>query len=400
MRILMKSILVSFATGVKEVFNGPPLTLWLILRLVSLPVASFALLYDSRARATASARAFLLLPWYSYDTEYYLRIVRVGYQAGDITPGFHPLYPWTASFLNMLGNNPIVSLMIVSSVSGLLLTTAYYRLAMLDHDTDTAWTATALFLCWPATIAIFAPYTEALFLLLSVCCLFAARRRQFWLAGLAGGLASLTRQTGIFLALPLAWEIWEGSGRNWRNLIDHWQRWFAIALVPAGYGLWIVYRALVINDVKPDFSSHQRFIYSVMISPAHYQVYADQQFLPPWIAVWKALKLLWRGGLHLSAYGDALFGMFFISMLVLAWRHLRTSYKIYSLAIVLVALSLHTGSTANPYTSLPRHLLPALPVFMGLAAAYKFQRLGFVLFILALCQALFLCCFVWQTWVL
>ncbi len=87
-------------------------------------------------------------------------------------------------------------------------------------------------------------------------------------------------------------------------------------------------------------------------------------------------------------------------MFVFSWRYLRTSYKIYALAVVLIALSLHTGVSLNPYISLPRHLVPAFPVFLGIAQAYEFKRLPFILGILVLCQMLFLCCFVWQTWVL
>jgi hypothetical protein len=377
-----------------------PIALWFALRIVSIPVAGFALLYEHRDWALSSPRAFLLRPWFSYDTEYYVRIVRVGYRAGDLTSGFHPLYPWTAKILDYLLHDPVLSLLTVSSIAGFLLTIAFYRLAILDCTKDVSWTTTALFLCWPVTLAIFAPYTEALFLLLAVCCLLEVRKGQFWRAGLAGGLASLTRQHGIFLTLPMAWEIWEASGRNWRTLISHWQRALAIALVPAGYGVWIAYRAFAISDVTPDFSTPQHFIYSVMISPSHYKVFPNQQFLPPWVALWKAVKILWQGGLHWSAYGDALLGGVFIAMFVIGWRHLRTSYRLYSLAIILVALSYHTGSSVNPYTALPRHMLLAFPVFMGVAGGYKFHRLSFVLITLAICQALFLCCFVWQTWVL
>jgi hypothetical protein len=385
------------ASTLRNFFKGSPVTLWLLLRLISFPIASFALLYNSRVRATSSWKAFILLPWYSYDTEYYLRIVRIGYQSWDITSGFHPLYPWLATLVNVFVRSPVVSLLIVSSLCGLLLTGAFYRLALLDQDGDTAWTSTALLLVWPATVAILVPYTESLFLLLSVGCLFAGRTRRYLLAGLAGGLASLTRQAGLFLVLPLAVEIWEGSDRSLRKCFTNWRHWLALALIPLGYVIWIAYRAFAINDVQPDFSSPQRFIYSVMISPSHYQVFQDQAFLPPWSALWLALKAYWRGGLHSSAYGNALLALIFISMLIIGWRHLRTSYKVYCVAVVLIALSLHTGV---PYTSLPRHLLAAVPVFIGVSSAYKFRRPGFILFVLAIVQALMLCCFVWQTWVL
>ena len=63
-------------------------------------------------------------------------------------------------------------------------------------------------------------------------------------------------------------------------------------------------------------------------------------------------------------------------------------------------MSYHTGMSINPYVSLPRHMLPAFPIFIGVAQAYEFRRPWFILGILILCQALYMCCFVWQTWVL
>lgn len=380
--------------------QGAPLLLWLALRILTVIVAILAFAYDSGGLAGKSFREILAEPWFRYDTFYYVRIVSAGYQAGDVTSGFHPLYPWLSTLAAAVLGSPLAGLMLVSTIAGFCLTIAFYRLARLDLDHDRAWTATALLLCWPITVAIFVPYTEALYLLLATSCLLAARKRQFLLAGLMGGLAALTRQHGILLVLPLLWELWEASGRRLKPLVANWKSWVALALVPAGYAIWIVYRALAISDFKPDFSSAQRFVYSVMVSPAAYHVYKDQQFIPPWLAIWKAVGIYWRGGLHLSAYGDAFFGILFLLLFIFSWRYLRPSYRIYSLAVVLIALSYHTGAAVNPYTSLPRHMLPAFPIFIGIAAAYRFRRLWFILGVLLVCQMLFLCCFVWQTWVL
>ena len=181
-------------------------------------------------------------------------------------------------------------------------------------------------------------------------------------------------------------------------LTKKWRSWATFTLAPLAYLGWIIYRAIAINDVNPDFSSPQRFIYSVMISPATFNILDQQQFLPPWLAIWKAVVILWSGQVHWAAYGDVVLGALFIGMFVFGWPCLRTSYRIYSLAIILVALSFHTGQI-NPYISLPRHLLLAFPVFMGFAARYNFRRLNFVLSVLVLCQIGMLACFVWQTWI-
>jgi Gpi18-like mannosyltransferase len=396
-----------------------PLLIWLIVRLSTIIVAALAFVYEQSTRlrlSDAGHRQFegfpydpgqsapgllgrlLVAPWYNYDAVYYVQIASSGYKPGEITLGFHPLYPWIAGLLTLLTREPLVSLMIVSSVAGLLLSIIFYRLARLDYDQTTSRNATALLLCWPPAIAIFLPYTEALFLLLAVCCLFAARRRQFWLSGLAGGLAAMTRQHGILLTLPLAWEIWEGADRDWRKLAGFWRSVPTILFPAAGYAAWIIYRAIAINDVRPDFSSLQSFIFSVMVSPTAHTIYQEQYFMWPWQALWRAIQVLWSGESHWTAWGDVTLAATFVALLIFSWRKMRTSYRIYSVAVVLLALSLHTG-VINPYISLPRRLVPAFPVFIAVAAHYKFKRPAFVFGSLAVCQALLLCCYVWEVWV-
>ncbi|HSE15676.1 MAG TPA: glycosyltransferase family 39 protein [Pyrinomonadaceae bacterium] len=371
------------------------------MRAIS-PVVALVAFY-SRPRtpgimAGTSLTGFLLSPWYVWDVYYYVEIVRNGYQPGAATPNFHPLYPWIATLVAVVIREPLSSLLLVSSVAGLVLTVCFYRLAKLDGDEQQAWQATALLLVWPASMALFVPYTESLFLLLSVYCLFAARHKKFWLAGLAGGLASLTRQQGLFLIFPLAWEIWESSERRWSNAL---RKALSLLLVAAGYAVWIVYRAVAINDLHPDFSSLQKFIHSVMVSPASYAIIDDHEFLPPWAALWKAFNVFWRGEAAAGAYLDVVLGAVFLSLFVLSWRYLRTSYRVYCVVIVLVSLSFFTGHV-NPFIALPRHLLLAFPVFIGLAARYrlrKFPLLPLLMVMMAVCQMALLCTFVWQTWV-
>jgi hypothetical protein len=68
-------------------------------------------------------------------------------------------------------------------------------------------------------------------------------------------------------------------------------------------------------------------------------------------------------------------------LLALAWRNMRISYRIYAVAIVLVSFSYHTGML-YPYIALPRHLLLAFPVFIGLGPVFRgrWPRLCLVMF--------------------
>jgi hypothetical protein len=54
-----------------------------------------------------------------------------------------------------------------------------------------------------------------------------------------------------------------------------------------------------------------------------------------------------------------------VFLIALAWRGMRTSYRIYAIVIGLVSFSYHTGPF-YPYMGLPRHLMLAFPVYIGL----------------------------------
>jgi Gpi18-like mannosyltransferase len=304
-------------------------------------------------------------PWGRWDSLIYMNIVESGYRGDDGTAQFHPLLSWLATPLNWLTGSPLLSLLLVSSLASLLLLFAFERLARYDLEPATARTATLLLLFLPTSFIFFAPYTEGLFLLFAVLCFLCARQRSWWLAGLAGALATLTRQQGLFLLLPLAWELWEASGRNWRQALIGWKSWLPLGLIPGAMLLWIIYRAVALQDLNPDTSSLHSLIYTVLISPSSNQVVSNQTFMFPLYAFWLALTTFWSNPqLHLAI--DLVLGISFLAMLIAAWPHMRTSYRIYALVIFLVSFSYHTGFH-NPYMGLPRHLLLAFPIAIGLA---------------------------------
>src|SRR5262249_2545280 len=60
---------------------------------------------------------------------------------------------------------------------------------------------------FPTSLFLAAAYTESLFLLLSIGAFLALRRHRWLLAGLLVAVATLTRQVGILLLVPLAVEM-------------------------------------------------------------------------------------------------------------------------------------------------------------------------------------------------
>ena len=138
---------------------------------------------------------------------------------------------------------------------------------------------------------------------------------------------------------------------------------------------WIIYRTFALQDVQPDFSSPQAFIYSVIISPASSKVVPVQAFLWPWQALWLALHKLWAA-FEISLAIDLALAAFYLLALGFAWQHIRLSDRIYTLVIFLASFAYYTGPF-YPYMGLPRHLLVAFPLFIGLGKFWsgRFQRL-------------------------
>lgn len=372
----------------RNFFKSGLIVLWLELRLFTgLLVAlvstlrpltvreQMIALWPPSAPLGAWLERTLVAPWERWDTVSFVNIVARGYRLEDGTAQFHPLLPLLATPIGWITGQPLLSLLIVSSVVCLALLVVFERLARLDMEPAVARTSTILFLFSPLAFVLFVPYTEGLFLLCAVLCLFWARKQIWGLAGLAGALAVLTRQQGVFLMLPLAWELWEASSRNLKLAVAAWRDWLALGWIPVGILVWLIYRAVALNDLQVDWSSPHTMIYSFLISSSAIKIVPVQTFMWPWQALWLALNKLWSAP-EANLVIDFIFAAYFIVLLVMAWRSMRISYRIYTGAIVLISFAYHTGPF-YPYMGLPRHLLLAFPVFIGFGSIIQrsWQRL-------------------------
>ena len=343
------------------------------------------------------SRVFLS-PWMRWDAVWYERIVTQGYSATDGTAPFHPLYPWLAKPLASIGISSELSLLLISSLSGIALFYFFIKLANYDLPPGDASFALMLFAFAPPAFILFAPYAEALFLLAAVLCMIFIRQKSWWLAGLMGGLATLTRQQGLFLLIPLAWELWENSERKLNNLVKQWRDWLALGLIPLGMLVWLAYRAVILNDLQVNSGSFQEFVYSMIISPSAASVVPDQQFVWPWLAIKYAISKLFTQP-DMDIWVNILVAVIFLSFMIIAWKRIRLSYRLYSLAIALVSFSYYTGPV-HPYMGLPRHLFLAFPIFIGVATVVKKRWLRLFIFGLSGLVMLFLLSlYIFNAWV-
>lgn len=301
-----------------------------------------------------------LQPWFRWDAKYYIWATSQGFSVNNGSASFHPLFPLLSKPIFYLTGSPLLALLVIATLAALALYLCFYQLARLDLQDDVAWRGTLLFAVFPGSYVFYAPYTESTFLLFSVLLFYFARKQRWLLAGLFGALATLTRQQGLFLMAPLMMELW--SAKQKKPLA-----WGTVLLIPFAYGSWILYRTFALADSRPDLSSVHGLIYSTIISSSAHRVVAEQDFLFPLHALYLAFVKLWQVH-NVPMITDLLIGLLVIVITVLSWRHLRNSYRVYVLILLIVSFGYHTGmQVSSPYMGLPRHLLLAFPIFIGLA---------------------------------
>lgn len=140
-----------------------------------------------------------------FDAQWYLQIASHGYQHGDPSSAFFPLYPLLIRAVGgLLGGRWLLGAYVVSNGALLWALVLLHRLTALEVSERTARWSVILLLANPMAFFFYAPYSESLFLLLCLLCLTALRRNHWALAGAAAALASATRSTGLVLGAAMA----------------------------------------------------------------------------------------------------------------------------------------------------------------------------------------------------
>jgi hypothetical protein len=178
--------------------------------------------------------------WAHWDGAWYSEIAAEGYET-DASTAFFPLYPFLMrSFAELFGGPLSLGALSLwgTLISLLALPFALYfvyQIAAENWGEHTARVTTLTLSFFPTTFFFNAAYTESLFLALSAAALWAVRvRKDLLLACALAGFATATRNVGVFLLVPLAYEwLRGGAGRGYG-----WGRGVAcLALAPSGL-LW------------------------------------------------------------------------------------------------------------------------------------------------------------------
>jgi Gpi18-like mannosyltransferase len=354
-----------------EIFIWSRLAIWL--------AALFALFAFDRSRNPDAARwddpsvthdlGAVTDVWARWDSIWFLRIAEHGYEhLSNSATAFFPLYPAAVGLLGrvLLGHYVLAGI-VVSLTTGLATFVLLYRLAEDKIGADGARRAVLYLALFPMALFLQAVYSESLYLMLTVVAFLAAERRRFLGAGLACGLALLTRPVAVAL-LPALAIFALRSAQPRRNLAQ-----LAVApLVFATYPL-----LLWAQRGNPWTFLHAEGYWSRKVSPAG-----------PIGGAWDGLRAGWAGarqlasGSHVHSYWPEVQGTdpmrvaavnleclaalgLFTLLAIVAWRRFGAPYGLFSALSLAIPLSM--PSDRWPLLSLPRLGLGIFPLFLALA---------------------------------
>jgi hypothetical protein len=298
----------------------------------------------------------LFQSWDQWDAKWYLGIAQHGYYTINQT-AFFPLYPLLIHLgtLPFGGAGAYVIGLVISNLAFLGALWAFLSLAGQECGRRVAARSAWYLALFPTALFLFAPYSESLFLLLTITCFLALRREYWLLAGLLGFLAALTRSAGILLVLPFAVEYLGRRHWQWRKIRADA---LPIALIPAGLGLYAGFCWLRFGDP---------------LSFSHVQAHWGRVLNLPWIGLWRQAAGLWQAApasffqAHdLLDLGATLFVIFFLWR---GWRRLPLSYSLYALALLATMLLFPGGGATgylDPLASNQRFALEVFPAFLTL----------------------------------
>ena len=300
----------------------------------------------------------ILASWNHWDAANYVRIAQFGYQT-PYDVAFFPLFPLLiTAFAHILGSwSYLLVGSIISNAALLGALFVIYQLAVEAGGEQVA-QRTLLYLCiFPTAFYFFASYNESLFLLLTASTFLAMRQQRWWLAGLLGLLAALTRSAGILLVVPYMVELWttrESITASRQNMLF---RVLPILLIPLGTALYAIY-CWHISGNPLDFIAVQ----------SHWGRHTTW----PWQGIWQSLtEIFWyqpfgsfnevHNLLDLSAT------LAFITLAIVGKNKLRASYSVW-MGLALLYMILSPAIVAlDPLESNQRFVLEMFPAFITLS---------------------------------
>ena len=282
------------------------------------------------------------------DALWFLELASDGYSPEGASAAFFPLYPMAVRAVAWLpGVGPLAAALLVSNAAFFGALLMFHALTRRELGEEAAKRAVLYAALFPTAFFLLAPYTEPLFLLLSVSAFWFARTNRWGVAAAAAAAAAATRSIGALLVLALAVEAISQWRRQGRSLLPRLAAAGAIAVGPLAY------------------FSYWHLRHGNFWAPLDAQRSWARGSLPPWTTAWRAVS-------HALEYGsywlvDVLVVSAVIAGMILAARRIPASYTVYAAASLLLPLAF--PFEGRLLMSMPRFVAVIFPAFWGFSLA-------------------------------
>jgi len=335
--------------------------------------------------------------WSHWDANQYNAIALYGYQQWWKTV-FFPLFPLLQRGLMVVTHDPLFAGLIISNVAGLGMLTVLYRLVEEDFDAERAYRTVLYLSLFPTAFFFAAAYTESLFLFLALLSFYSMRHGHWWVAGLLGLLAVLTRQAGLFLLVPFYYEylrqrgdfkdLWSSNGNGIERLVRSLLRFdfFAGGLILVGLGIFVAYCYYRFHILFPFTRAEGLYWNRDLHDPAWGMIRTIEVIAhSPGFLSFGAL----RNSLDLGQ--DLFVGVLVLLSLVGRWRFRGAlwTYAVYGVTLYLCLQIYPVRDFSFPLQSVPRYMLEIFPAFIVLAGIDQHRRISLV-YVVAAASLLFL----------
>jgi Gpi18-like mannosyltransferase len=337
----------------------------LLAIIIVIKIATFLLSYVSFEIFQKTAPSILEL-WNRWDTHGYINIAKNGYtNIGDnrVTIVFLPLYPILIRLCWVFIKDYLLSSLIVSNIASVLSVFYFYKLVSKDYSSNVAIRAAFYFLIFPTAYFLSAAYTESLFIFLTIASFYYARDDRWFLAGIFGCMASMTRITGIVLFPALIIEYWtqRKTRIGFKEMIRSKETIFLL-LIPLGFVSYIIINYITFGD------------------PLAFLTIQKQQWFKEFSFPWNGFLntfggLSWKdpSSRMMTSYAEMIFAIIGLLAVITGFIYLRLSYNIYALLTWLLVTS------SGYWLSIPRYMLAIFPLFILLSLAGQRKGLDYLI---------------------
>ena len=310
------------------------------------------------------------LPYYRWDSFWYTSISQHGYSFSDSknsSIAFFPLYPMIIRVVHFVSHLKENKVSFGLNVAFSFLATLYlYRLAKLDYDEKKSLATVAVFLFFPPAYFFLSGYPDILFVLLAIVSLYFARKKNWLLTGIAGGLLSITKPYGILILPTLGLEyLWahDWDFKIFFKKID----WLPLLLPILSFGGFVLFNYLTFHNPIAFLQAQQTW---------------GRSLANPLLALWEEGRHYLLGGKifagsnfpYVIYLGSFLFSLWAFGV---SWSRVRKTYLLFSFLLLLSALL--TGTL----TSWGRYMLLGFPVLLGSAVFLVEKKKVFALYLIA-----------------